>query len=174
MADAGAERVVVEADDGGDSRRLLLAVSEGIAGALTDRLAAAFERLRRLSSREALRERGVDIGFRIEDLLALTARHADADDSATARAWLARRTPREARPALVEAPRRRPGSFWQRSRDGVLLIMGTSVAGADPCQRGCRVGLPIPNAAAAEVVLAAGSRALWGSENVTRPAALAA
>ena len=42
------------------------------------------------------------------------------------------------------APRRRPGSSWQRSRDGVLLIIGVPVTGADPCQRGCRVGSPIP------------------------------
>ena len=41
-------------------------------------------------------------------------------------------------------PRRRPGSSWQRSRDGVLLIIDVPVTGADPCQRGCRVGSPIP------------------------------
>ena len=39
-------------------------------------------------------------------------------------------------------PRQRPGSFSQRSRERVLRIMGVSVTGAQPCQRGCRVGSP--------------------------------
>ena len=36
--------------------------------------------------------------------------------------------------SLNKVPRRRPGSSWQRSRDGVLLIIGVPVTGADPCQ----------------------------------------
>ena len=46
--------------------------------------------------------------------------------------------------AASREPRRRPGRSWQRSRDGVLLIIGVPVTGVDPCQRGCRVGSPIP------------------------------
>ena|GEM_PF-902844 len=57
------------------------------------------------------------------------------------RTYAGRIPPRDAKAASREA-RRRPGSSWQRSRDGVLLIIGVPVTGVEPCQRGCRVGSP--------------------------------
>jgi len=44
----------------------------------------------------------------------------------------------------TDEPRKRPGSFCQCLRAGVRRIIGVSVTGADPCQRGCRVGSPNP------------------------------
>ena len=69
----------------------------------------------------------------VSDAPAETSRTASADAS-----WVDTSAPD------TSAPRRRPGIFWQRSRDGVLLIIGVQVTAADPCRRGCRVGSPIP------------------------------
>jgi hypothetical protein len=74
--------------------RLVVAVAGAGEGDLDDQLGAIFERLRRASSRERLRDQGLDVGFRIEDLLALTIQ-LPGDGADFARRWLRRRVPGE-------------------------------------------------------------------------------
>jgi organic radical activating enzyme len=65
-------------------------------GSLFDRLTAALVKLRQVSSRESVRQIGLDRGFRLEDATAAELRLPAEDDAAFARAFLLRRLPREA------------------------------------------------------------------------------
>lgn len=70
---------------------LLAAVGDGedVATAID----VAWSALREASSRQAMRERGVDRGYRVEDVVAIAARVVRSEDEAWVAAWLARRLP---------------------------------------------------------------------------------
>jgi hypothetical protein len=80
----------------------LLAAAIGAGDDLRAQLEDALLGLRRGSAREALAAHGVDQGFRLEDLIALTARVPDGGDDA--RRWLARRLPDECQLQIVHGP----------------------------------------------------------------------
>jgi hypothetical protein len=100
LAHAGREETTVEP---GASERALLALIgvAGTGGDLDDQLGDALGRLRRASAREALSARGFDLGLRLEDAVAVTARVSSPEDEAPARRWLGRRLPAEARVEIV-------------------------------------------------------------------------
>jgi hypothetical protein len=101
LCSAGAEGAFLEGD--GAAAGLVAVVAGEATGDLDDRLEGTFDRLRRASSREALRARGADVGFRVEDLTALAVRIPRGEAEA-ARRWLGRRTPREAALYTVVGP----------------------------------------------------------------------
>jgi hypothetical protein len=97
LACAGIERVEVDREP-----LRLLAVAVGAGDDLRAQLEAALERLRRGSAREALAAHGLELGFRLEDLIAVVAR-VPGDQQEAAR-WLGRRLPAEGRLGIVEGP----------------------------------------------------------------------
>jgi hypothetical protein len=108
LARAGAEAIEID-----HQRRppglvaVTVAAGVGAGDDLRAGLEVALERLRRGSAREALAAHGLDLGFRLEDLISLAARvpaEAAAGAAAVAERWLRRRLPAEGRLALVEAP----------------------------------------------------------------------
>lgn len=70
-------------------------------GSLFDRLTAALVELRQASSREQVRQLGLDRGFRLEDVIAAELRLPSDDDAVFAEAFLRRRLPREAALRIV-------------------------------------------------------------------------
>jgi Radical SAM superfamily len=70
-------------------------------GTLLDRLTAALVTLRQVSSRESVRQLGLDRGFRLEDVTSAELRLEAFDDAAFAEAFLRRRLPRGASLLLV-------------------------------------------------------------------------
>jgi hypothetical protein len=74
----------------------LLACASAKEGPLFERLTEALQRLREMSSRESVRELGLDRGFRLEDVTAVELTVGDETDVAQAEAFLRRRLPREA------------------------------------------------------------------------------
>ena len=74
-------------------------------GSLFERLTEALVELRKVSSRERVRQLGLDRGFRLEDVTAAELRLPVSEDFAFAESFLRRRLPREASLQIV------PGSF---------------------------------------------------------------
>jgi hypothetical protein len=118
LARAGVETVQVDREP-----LRLVAAAVGTGDDLRAQLEAALERLRRGSGREALAAHGIDLGFRIEDLIALVARVPAGPEVAAW--WLSRRLSQETQLSVLEAP----GSVvlaaafasrlgWSPARDG--------------------------------------------------------
>lgn len=112
---AAGEWVALRTIDG--ARRLSAQTHADGPADFLDRLTRSFERLRVLTSRDHLRERGVDLGFRLEDAVEIAVDIAPGDDAALTDRWLSQRlTPGVVRTVSVgsTAGLRMRGEFAER------------------------------------------------------------
>jgi hypothetical protein len=127
----------------------LLACTSAKEGSLHQRLTAAVERLREMSSRESVRKLGLDRGFRLEDVTAALLTLPDDADAAQAESFLRRRLPREATLRIARGDFSFKASFaariggaparqrYAREQDGRLRVEAFELHVTEHCNLRC-------------------------------------